>query len=118
MIYFILLPLFALWLVLAAGATALTRFVPQLKELFPYVWRISLWATLGCIVANATLIWLVGSLKLLPSLEHADPAYAAAMGVALLASPLVAAGAGWLIGAVLGAFLGFMHGRRRSTPTD
>ena len=116
MTYFLLLPLFLLWLICALGATATTRLVPQLNQLFPYVWRISLWATIGLVVANATLLGMLqlmqhaGAPLALGSFE--EQAFQLAFGLAVLAGPTLASAAGWTAGALLGCLLAFLAGRR------
>ena len=117
MTYFLLLPLFLLWLICAIAATAATRFVSQLNQLFPYVWRVSLWATIGCVLANATLLWMLSLMERAGAPlfmgSFAEQAFQLTFGLALLAGPLLASAAGWSAGALLGALLAFLHGRRK-----
>ena len=117
MTYFLLLPLFLLWLICAIAATAATRFVSQLNQLFPYVWRVSLWATIGCVLANATLLWMLSLMERAGAPlfmgSFAEQALQLTFGLALLAGPLLASAAGWSAGALLGALLAFLDGRRK-----
>lgn len=120
MTYFLVLPLFILWVLGACAMTAASRYVPQLRLLFPWVWRICLWATLGVIAANAVMVW---ALTILGSVDHpfmpgsfADELSRLAIGVAVLAGPLLASAAGWSAGALLGAVLALLKTRRKAAP--
>jgi hypothetical protein len=110
MLYFIIIPAFVLWLAAAALAVGVTKSVPRIAYAFPYVWRVSLWATLGFIAANALLIALLaGGSFALDEASSEKTASGGAMrmvwGVGALAGPLVASAAGWFFGAVFGAAL-------------
>jgi hypothetical protein len=116
MLYFIVIPAFVLWLVAAAMAVGMTKAVPRIAYAFPYVWRVSLWATLGFIAANALLIVLLaGGMFALDgaSTEKTVSGGAVRMlwGVGALAGPLVASATGWFFGAVFGAALSLRHHR-------
>lgn len=116
MTYFLVLPLFILWLLGACAMTAASRFVPPLRHLFPWVWRICLWATLGVIAANAVMactLAMIGSAgqPFAPG-SFADELSRLAIGMAVLAGPLLASATGWSAGALLGAVLALLKTRR------
>ncbi len=117
MTYFLVLPLLVMWLLAAAGATAATRMIPQLNHLFPWAWRISLWATLGCIVGNAILLLLLSNAHHLglPSDmgSFADELFKLGMGLTVLLGPIFVSAVGWIAGAIIGALLAFSRTRRQ-----
>lgn len=117
MLYFVIVPAFVLWLVVAILAVALTRTVPRLAHAFPYAWRIALWATLGFLGANALLILLLtGGFPALdkPSSEIAASGDAGRIlwAAGAVAGPPVASATGWLFGGIVGVALSL---RRRSS---
>lgn len=123
MLYFIILPAFALWLVLAAVAVCITKSVPRVAFAFPFVWRISLWATLGFVIANAVLIlFLAGGFSAVGTQPSAGTEGGGALhilwGVAAIAGPIIASAAGWLVGAAVGAALSLRHRQRSVTPVE
>jgi hypothetical protein len=121
MLYFIILPAFALWLVLAALTVGMTKSVPRFAFAFPFVWRISLYATLGFVIANAVLVLaLAGSSFAVGRQPSAAAEGAGALqilwGVGAVVGPIIASAAGWLFGAVTGAALSLRHRQRSLHP--
>jgi hypothetical protein len=119
MLYFLVVPLFILWLLLAGAMLAASRFVPQLRLLYPWVVRICLWSTLGVIVANGAMVWLLTMLDhagqpFLPG-SFADELFRLAVGLAVVAGPLLASACGSSAGALLGAVLAFLKTGRAAT---
>lgn len=116
MIYFIIAPLFVLWLVTAAIALAATRFITPLRPMFPHVWRMCLWPTIGFIVAVGALMaltmLLIGFDMPLERGTMIDDIVRTVMGLAIGLGPLVAAVIGWLGGLLLGMALAFLRQRR------
>ena len=117
MLYFVILPAFAFWLVVATLAVCIAKSVPRVAFAFPFVWRICLWATLGFVVANALLILLLAggflALGRQPSVPtQGGDAARILLGVGTVVGPLVASVGGWLFGAVVGAALSLSHRQR------
>ena len=116
MTLFLIVPLFVLWLLSAVVATVATRFVPQLKQLFPFVWRISVWATLGSLASTALLLWMIELAartgQPFPAGSFGHDLFALYMGLAVIAGPLLAIVAGWTAGALLGTVLALVATRR------
>ena len=105
--YFLILPAFAIWLVLAATAVVACWAIAPLRPLLGCVWRIAFWASAGLIGANL-LVLGAGLLEL--RLSNAAPGLLR-QGTALLATatlfagPFFASAVGWFAGAILGAVL-------------
>lgn len=121
MLYFIILPAFALWLVLATLAVGVTKSVPRIAFAFPFVWRISLWATIGFVVANAVLVVLLtGGFFAIDRQPSAATEGGDTMrilwGVGAVVGPIIVSTAGWLLGAVMGAALSLRHRQRSAAP--
>jgi hypothetical protein len=118
MTLFLILPVLLAWLLCAAGASAATRFVPQLRQLFPFVWRISLWASLGCCAALGALAWflfvIVPGPQPVAAGSWAEQAYTMTVALAVFAGPVLAAAAGWSAGALIGLLLALSHVRRHA----
>ncbi len=118
MTWFLVLPFFLLWLVMAAGATAAARFVPQLHHLFPYVWRISLWATIGWVAASAALFGLLhlmdGAGPLFEAGSVGEQLFHVTVALAMFAGPFLACAVGWSLGVLLGIVLAYLKGRGAS----
>ncbi len=116
MMYFVVAVLFVLWLVVAAGAVAATRFIAPLRPLFPFVWRMCLWATIGFLVADAALVGLmVVTSGFDPTFVRGtigDEILRFVVQLAILVGPLVASAIGWLAGLLLGILLAFLRQRR------
>lgn len=118
MLYFVILPAFAFWLVLATLAVAITKFVPRVAFAFPFVWRICVWATLGFVVANALLVLLLAGGFMAIDRHESAPGEGGDVlrilwSLGAVVGPLVASAAGWLSGAVIGAAL-WLRNRQRS----
>lgn len=112
MSYFFVLPLFALWLIVAVVAVMLARKRPRLQPAYPYVVRICAWATIGIVLANIVLVLaLVFSGAQLPErpIDFIDKAVVLVWGIALLLGPMLATVTGWFSGAILGVCLAVFH---------
>jgi hypothetical protein len=116
MTYFFLVPLFALWLLAAAGALLMLRFTPSLRHLYPLAFSVALWSSLGFIVGNAALMLLIvfgGQFFQV----RGDGALKDVMGVVwgglILAGPVLASAIGWLAGLGAGLLLSYRKSRRR-----
>ena len=121
MLYFIILPAFALWLVLATLAVGVTKSVPKIAFAFPFVWRIGLWTTIGFVVANAVLVVLLTggffAIDRQPSAANeGGNAMRILWGVGTVVGPIIASTAGWLLGAVIGVTLSLRHRHRSAAP--
>ena len=118
MAYFLILPAFVLWLLVAAAGILATRLIPRLAPIYPYALRASLWASVGTVVANAVLIGLLalgmGVLEPTASQSTAQDAAQMAWGLTALGGPVIASALGWLGGFVFGLFLAFRRSRRLS----
>jgi hypothetical protein len=117
MAYFVVVPAFVLWLLMAAAALVATRAVPRLTSAYSYVLRISIWGTVGFVGANALLICLLalgfGALERTESSQStAHDFLQMAWGLAAIGGPVIASGLGWIAGCILGAALAFLRGRR------
>ena len=92
--YFFVVPAFLVWLLIAGSATLAARSLPSLAPVYPFVWRISLWSTLGFIAGNLVLIallWL-GFAAIGPSPTQPSTAHGAAQ-------------VAWVVSALLGPVL-------------
>lgn len=110
MAYFLVLPAFALWLIVAALAVAIVKTVPRLASIYPYAWRVSVWATVGFVIANVALAVAVAVGFVAVDRYSAEPsamrdAAQATLGVTAIVGPFIASALGWLAGAVFGLIL-------------
>ena len=110
MAYFLILPAFALWLVVAAIGLAIIRTSDRFSRLRPYAWRVVLWSTVGFVVANLALVVIVaGAASLLgpaPSERTvARDALQLVVGVGAIVGPIPVSLVGWLAGGARGAIL-------------
>jgi hypothetical protein len=120
MAYFLILPAFVLWLIVAGVAVLVVKSVPAFSVAYPYVWRIALWATVGLIAANAVLVALLalGFVALGDGTAPASAghdAFQLLWGLTAIGGPVIASALGWLVGAVLGLALAYRNmtfGRR------
>jgi hypothetical protein len=95
--------------------TLVTLAVSSLRPMFPVVWRMWLWGTLGVIVANAALVAvLVPSLSRI-GIAHGPPPFqdrrTELIRTLLIVGPLVVS----VVGLLLGTKFGF---RRASRPSN
>ena len=118
MLYFLVLPIFLLWLAGAGLAVAVCRWARRFRPAFPFAWRMALWASLGFLSANALLI-----LSVVLGLGIAERAPAGAgqvlgnlSAVGALVGPPLISGAGWLLGLLVGAILAVRQ--RRVAPNN
>jgi hypothetical protein len=117
MAYFLIVPAFILWLLIAAATIYATRTIPRLAAGYPYAMRISVWATVGFIIANSVLIGLLGfgfvALdSLVPSPSTTRDVLQVAWALTAIGGPIVASALGWIAGCILGAVLAFRRSRR------
>ena len=108
MAYFLILPVFVIWVLFACAAIVATRSFPSLSGAFPSVWRIALWATVGVVAANAALVLLltvgfatIGSSA--PPESAGRDVFQFVWGLTAIGGPLLASLLGWVAGAGLGA---------------
>ncbi len=107
--YFFVLPVVGVVVLLLGGFALACRLLPSLRPLFPFAWRILLWATVGVVAANGAVF----ALYLVPA--FAPEGLAADQGTrgflkmilaaGLLVGPLVATALGFMAGSTLGVFL-------------
>ena len=113
MAYFFILPAFVIWLLFALGAVGLTKSASPLAAAYPYVWRVSLWASIGVLVANALLIALLALGFVALEGTGGDPANDAPIrfifGLSAVVGPILVSAAGWFTGALLGTYLAHRH---------
>jgi len=116
MAYFIIIPIFVLWLVVAGAAIVGTRKIPSLNFAYPYVIRACTWATIGFLVANVALVLSLASsaqlLSELPNQFSGRSVLEMIWGLAAILGPVPASAIGWLAGAFLGFFLAYREGRK------
>ncbi|PWF44686.1 hypothetical protein [Massilia glaciei] len=107
MAYFIILPVFVVWLLVAGAAMVACRLIPSCADAWQYVWRIALWATVGFIVANAALwFFLMPALAAMPSNSDSSGMLKSLWGLVAIGAPFLITPIGWAIGAAIGFFLG------------
>jgi len=117
--YFFLAGAFLFWLVIATIAIASVRAIPALRSMFPLVWRVAVWATVGLIAANILLgLVIAAGFLVLPS--ESDPSAgreALQVGLAFTAllGPFAASAVGWLGGAIFGVLL-YLRLNREAPP--
>jgi hypothetical protein len=119
MAYFIILPAFVVWLIVAAIALAVIRTNTRFSSVRPYAWRVVLWSTGGFIAANGLLVVIVaGAASVLglgsPQRTVARDALQLIVGFGAIVGPIPASLLGWLGGAVLGALLARRAGSRKN----
>ncbi len=116
MAYFIVAVLFILWLGVAGIALAATRFITPLRPMFPHVWRMCLWATIGFIVAVGAFFGLTMLLMIVDIPRERGPIidaiFSTFMGLVMGLGPLLAAVVGWFGGLLVGMVLAFLRQRR------
>ena len=117
MAYFVIVPAFVLWLLVAAAALVAAKFVPRLAAMYAYVLRILIWGTVGFVAANALLICFL-ALGLV-ALERTESSQSTthdvlqmAWGLTAIGGPIVASALGWMAGCILGGVLALLRGRR------
>src|SRR5580692_3212856 len=114
--YFLVAAAFAMFTVGAAIGTVFARVFVPLRSVFPFVWRIWLWGSLGFLVANALFLlgfWSVllpvMDVKSLPSWLHGILSVVA--GVTVVLGPFIISGVGVGGGALLGCVFAWRSGR-------
>ncbi|MES2018195.1 MAG: hypothetical protein V4484_17040 [Pseudomonadota bacterium] len=117
MAYVFILLAFVLWLLFAAAAMLTTRLTPRLATVYPYAWRVSLWGTVGFLVANAMLLGLLALGFMAMDTRHPAPsltqdAAKIAWALAALGGPFIASALGWMAGCPFGVLLAFLRARR------
>jgi hypothetical protein len=102
--YFIILPAFALYLLAAGVALAVTYFYAPAASFRPYATALLIWPSAGFIVSSA--IYAVVMIGLLAAIARADHATSFIWGAAtaglVFVGPFAAAAFGLLAGAVVG----------------
>lgn len=121
MAYFVILPVFFLWLVVAAIGLVIIRKDSQISHIYPYAWRVVLWSTGGFVLANVLLmILVVGAVGVLgpgsPERTVGRDALQLFVGLGGIVGPIPASLIGWLAGAVLGALLARRAQRNQEPP--
>lgn len=113
--YFFLLPAFIAWLLLSGAITLTARRLPSLKPWYPYVMRVSVWATIGTLTANLILISLlalgVRSLDGLQTGTTVHDGLQVIWGLSAIFGPFAVSALGWIGGAGLGMYLALQRKR-------
>ena len=117
MAYFLILPAFVVWLIVAGVSTVIAKKFSRFPVAYPFVWRISVWATLGFVVANVLLIVLLalGFIALEDaSADHSSSrdTFQIVWGLTAIGGPVIVSVLGWLLGAVAGVVLALIHYKR------
>jgi len=118
--YFIVAAGFILAVALLATITLLCALVPGLRSGFPYAWRVWLWSSVGCVVANIpvfALYFVPGALErtgTTPAPGFGRSVLSVGLAGGLLLGPIVASGVGFFVGAAAGLFLAARATRLRS----
>ncbi|MES3023475.1 MAG: hypothetical protein V4857_18070 [Pseudomonadota bacterium] len=108
MAYFIILPVFVVWLMVAGVAMAACRLIPSFADAWQYVWRVALWATVGFVAANAVLwLFLIPALGPMPSKTVGGGLLHYIRALVAIGGPLLVTPIGWSIGSAVGLFLGY-----------
>lgn len=117
MAYFIILPAFILWLVIASIALVVVRRSRRYPHAFSYAWRFCLWSTIGFVVANVLLVGILAGAFILMGPASGErtigrDALQLIVGIGGMVGPILASLAGWLAGGLLGAFREFRAHRQ------
>jgi Ca2+/Na+ antiporter len=103
--YFLVIPAFILWLLVATIAVVITKYITKLSAAYPYVLRIAIGSIIGILIANALLIGLLAlgfvgadSLNRGASRDTAQIVW----GLATFVGPIMASVAGWILGGIVG----------------
>lgn len=109
--YFLVAVGFALANIVLATVTLACLVAPRLRRGLPFAWRVWLWSSVGCVVANLPIV----ALYLVPAaLERAGVTPAPGVGksalgvmlaVGLMIGPIVASAFGFIGGAAAGLIL-------------
>ena len=102
---------FILAVALLATITLLCAIVPGLRSGFAYAWRVWLWSSLGCVVANVpvfALYFVPAALErtgTTPAPGFGRSVLSVVLAGGLLLGPIIASGVGFVGGAAVGLFL-------------
>jgi len=118
--YFIVAAGFILAVALLGTITLLCAIVPGLRSGLAYAWRVWLWSSLGCVVANVpvfALYFVPGALErtgTTPAPGFGRSVLSIVLAGGLLLGPIIASGVGFVGGAAVGLFLAARATRLRS----
>jgi len=118
--YFIVAVGFILAAVLLATITLICAIVPGLRSGFPFAWRVWLWSSLGCVVANVPVFVLYFLPEALERTGTTPPpgvgrnVRGVVLAGGLLLGPIIASVAGFVGGAAAGLVLAARATRLRS----
>lgn len=115
--YFIILPIYALLLVLLAGAAVVARCIPSWRPASGFIVAGAVGTLFGFVVANV-VVTLAGFLPLWGAQHFIPPPWlqqagAVVVAVILLVGPFVASGIGVALGFAAGVFFRFRRRRKR-----
>jgi hypothetical protein len=109
--YFFVVPAFVLAALAMSAASILCAAVPRWRGAFPFAWRILLWSSVGCIVANIPMFGLylvplgLQRAGVTPDMAADNTALRIVFVACLLIGPFVASAAGYLGGVFIGVRL-------------
>ncbi len=104
--YFIILPLFIFSVLLMSVCSILCAVVPSWRRMSPFAWRILVWSSLGCILANIPILglyllpWALQQLGVVPGQGVGSSALKYVFMACLLIGPFVASAGGYAGGVV------------------
>jgi hypothetical protein len=114
LLYFFILPAFALWVFTLGALTLAGRYIHRLQPVFPFIWRIFLWSCIAFILAQIPILLLF----LLPALgwiaEKPSDIVAILYAGSLIFGPVVVSAIGILGGSAFGVWLA-LRAKRKDT---
>ena len=114
MVYFVLLPIFIMWLLLATAMVLLARLKPSLQHMYPIALGIAVWSSIGFIAANLVLIlliWIGGQFVASDNVGSIHQILQLVFGLMVLVGPIAASAIGWAGGLVLGCIFSYKKSR-------
>jgi membrane protein YqaA with SNARE-associated domain len=97
MTFITIVAVFFIWLLLAIVSTVASRFLSLLRPAYPYLWRISLWSSIGLFISSAVFVLplLFGVVIFAESLQPNT----------MINMSLIGCSAGCLLGVIIGIVL-------------